>query len=208
MTLRLSGYLTIIALLLLGGCATMNQSECVNADWSIIGMEDGAMGRPESYIGNHRSACAKFGVAPDLVTYQAGHDQGVQQYCTERNGYARGRSGNRYNGVCPPDLEKAFLDAHSLGREIYLTNRELQNINASIRGKEKKIENIIITKNEKEQLLIHGNISPTERAILLEETKELERSIGPIDDEIYDLEERRKDAEVKLVVLNSLNIYQ
>ena len=208
MDLKPIGYLIVGILFLLSGCATLNQSECLNADWSIIGIEDGAMGRLESYIGNHRSACAKFGVTPDLASYQTGHDQGIRQYCTERNGFARGRSGNRYNGVCPPDLERAFLDAHSLGQEIYLTNRELQNINASIKAKQKEIEKIIITKNEKEQLLIHGRTSPVERALLLEETKELDRSIGPIDDEIYDLEDRREEVEAKLLELNYLNIYQ
>ena len=198
----------MLPFLFASGCATMNQSECQTADWAMIGMEDGARGRLGSYIGNHRSACAKFGITPDLNSYQSGHAQGVRQYCTERNGFARGRSGNRYNGVCPPELERSFLDAHSLGMDIYLANRELQNINSSIKSKEKEIEEIIATKNEKEQLLIHGKISPTERAILLEETKEMERSIGPIDDDIYDLEERRKDVEAKLVDLNSLNIYQ
>ena len=89
----LRSFLTVLALpvLFAGGCATMNKSECQTADWTMIGMEDGSRGRLSSYIGNHRSACAKFGITPDLDSYQSGHEQGVRHYCTGRNGFARGR---------------------------------------------------------------------------------------------------------------------
>ena len=48
-------------------CATMSESECEEADWEIIGLEDGAQGHPLSHIGQHRKACAEYGVKPDLA---------------------------------------------------------------------------------------------------------------------------------------------
>ncbi len=56
-------------MLLVTGCATMDKSECEQADWRIIGLEDGAEGRPVSYIGRHRKACAEYGIKPNLALY-------------------------------------------------------------------------------------------------------------------------------------------
>ena len=50
--------LVFALLAFLFSCATMNQSECVNENWKIVGMEDGAKGRALSYLSNHRKACA------------------------------------------------------------------------------------------------------------------------------------------------------
>ena len=38
-------YRALTLLLLLGGCASLDKAECVNADWYTIGLEDGARGR-------------------------------------------------------------------------------------------------------------------------------------------------------------------
>ena len=201
-------YVLAISLLLVGGCATMNQSECQTADWNMIGLKDGSTGQLVSYIDNHRRACAKFGVTPDLASYSSGHNKGVMQFCTPRNGFARGRSGNRYNGICPKDLEETFLDAFSLGQEIYQSNRKIRSLTAAIVSKNKEIENIHIAKNEKEQLLIYGNLTPNERANLLIDIKDLDNATAPVEDEIYDLETQKKSEENNLAELNSLNIYQ
>ena len=200
--------LSVILLLITGGCATMNQSECQTADWSMIGMRDGSTGQLVSYIDNHRRACAKFGITPSLESYSSGHDKGVQQFCTPRNGFARGRSGNNYNGVCHPNLEELFLDAYSLGLDIYQSNRKIRSYVSAISNKNKEIKNINISKNEKEQLLIHGKLPPTERADLLAEIKDLDKAVGPVEDEIYDLEIKKEEEEEFLAELNSMNVYQ
>ena len=40
-----------LSLLLLGGCATMSEQECLVSDWRAIGYEDGVQGRSEAVIG-------------------------------------------------------------------------------------------------------------------------------------------------------------
>jgi len=57
------------------GCSTLSQEECLVADWQLIGREDGAVGRDASYIGNHRKACADYGIVPDLQEYQHGYER-------------------------------------------------------------------------------------------------------------------------------------
>ena len=40
--------------MLLGGCATMSESECLTVDWQTIGFEDGVAGYSGDRIGQHR----------------------------------------------------------------------------------------------------------------------------------------------------------
>ncbi len=58
-----------VSILLISGCATMGKDECLTSNWRSIGYEDGARGYPPERIGNHRKACAKHSVSPDLQTY-------------------------------------------------------------------------------------------------------------------------------------------
>ena len=69
-------------ILIVSGCATLNEEECLTANWQIIGLEDGSEGHLETYLGKHREACAKYGVTPDLEQYRIGHAEGVQSFCT------------------------------------------------------------------------------------------------------------------------------
>ncbi len=201
-------YLFLIFVLLSSGCATMNKSECQTADWVMIGMGDGARGYQELYIDNHRRACAKFGVTPNLNLYRDGYSQGIRQFCTARNGFSIGRRGSHYKGACPGDLEQDFWQAHALGQEIYQCLKKIKSINVAINNKEDEIEKVIATDNNKEQLLIHGELPPTKRAMLLADIKATEKTLSRIEDEIYDLEGLRANGEDKLADLNSRNIYQ
>lgn len=94
-----------IAVLLVGGCASLSKNECINADWRLIGYEDGVSAQPADRIGNHRKACAKHDVVPDKNAYDFGYEEGIYDYCSESRGYADGNRGNRVNGFCPTDAE-------------------------------------------------------------------------------------------------------
>jgi len=108
-----------VALLLLSGCATMNRDECLNADWYLIGYEDGSVGKLTEQIGEHRSACAEYAVVPQMEDYLAGHQRGIRSYCTLENGFRQGRSGRALNSVCQGELRSAFVAGHRQGYEIY-----------------------------------------------------------------------------------------
>jgi Protein of unknown function (DUF2799) len=106
-------------LVLLPGCASMNKNECLTVDWQTVGYEDGAAGRSGDRIAQHRKACAKHGVAPDLKAYQAGREQGLREYCQPQNGYRLGERGADPVGFCPADLAMNFEDAYRDGFELY-----------------------------------------------------------------------------------------
>jgi hypothetical protein len=97
----------------------MNKSECQQADWQVIGLEDGARGRAVSYIGTRRQACAEYGVKPDLERYNIGREAGLRQYCTYGNGFTRGRSGHSFNNVCQEGHYGAYQEGYNRGRELH-----------------------------------------------------------------------------------------
>jgi hypothetical protein len=96
----------------------MSKDECLATDWRTVGYEDGVAGYSGNRIAQHRKACAKYGVAPDLSAYQAGRSSGLREFCVAQNGFNIGARGASYNGVCPVDLEPAFLGAYETGREL------------------------------------------------------------------------------------------
>jgi hypothetical protein len=110
MNIKRAGFLSLISLLGLGGCASMSADECVTSDWHAIGYEDGARGYTADQLGNRRKACAKHGITPDFESYRAGREEGLRQYCQPSRGFSLGSGGARYNGVCPGDLEADFVD--------------------------------------------------------------------------------------------------
>jgi hypothetical protein len=107
------------ALLLFSGCATMNRAECLTVDWKTVGYEDGAAGRPGERVAQHRKACAKHGVTPDLQAYQVGREQGLRVYCQPQNGYRVGERGGDNPGFCPADLANDFEAAFRDGSELH-----------------------------------------------------------------------------------------
>ena len=44
--------LFLLVVVLVGGCAGMDKSQCLTADWRTVGFEDGSNGKPESAIGS------------------------------------------------------------------------------------------------------------------------------------------------------------
>ena len=111
----------LLLLLLLSNCAVMNESECVAADWRMVGMEEGLQGKSALTIGSYRKACAEYGVTPDLHAYQTGHLQGIKQYCSPQKAYQLGTQGQTLPSACPSNIHPNFLSQHHQGLKIYCT---------------------------------------------------------------------------------------
>lgn len=125
---RIAGLL--LALSIAGGCATMSESECINADWREVGRNDGLEGKRQTQLARHYDACVKYGITPDQDEYMAGREAGLTVYCTQDGGYWEGRNGAGYQRVCPASSEPAFLAGYRAGQSVY---DAIENIR-SIRG--------------------------------------------------------------------------
>jgi hypothetical protein len=108
-----------VALSALGSCATLDEGECRAGDWNGIGFRDGESGYPQSRLGDHAEACAKFSIPPDARAYAAGRDEGLRLYCTPQRGFHAARQGQSYASVCPPGAEAAFLAGFGDGQLVH-----------------------------------------------------------------------------------------
>lgn len=170
------------------GCASMNKSECLNADWHMIGMEDGSQGQPVSHIGKHRKACADYNVTPDLVAYEAGHAAGMEQFCTESKGFRLGEKGGFYGGVCPTGLEENFLTGYAAGKKIHVAGIEARQAADAARSNQAQLDQLKKDIKAKEVLLVSSETSLIARIQLLEEIREDAKKIEDMEARIADLE--------------------
>ena len=180
--------LTLAGLLLLAACATLNRSECGSADWRIIGLEDGSAGRPQSYIGKHRKSCARYNITPDLSAYQAGHSEGLNEYCTETSGYQQGRRGRAYNDVCPGQLETNFLRGYNMGMRIHEAEDEVKRLSNQVRQIEQNIASVEQAIADQQQTLIDAGDSKQLRRELLEALENDKDLLDQLQDELASLQ--------------------
>ncbi|QKK10707.1 MAG: DUF2799 domain-containing protein [Pseudomonadota bacterium] len=158
---------------LLVGCTTLNKSECLQADWRTIGLEDGAQGHPLTRIGEHRKACAQYGVRTDLPSYEAGHREGARLFCIPRTAYQLGLRGGTYHGICPAEHERDFVAYYQSGQEVRRLRLELnqeRSVLGEIQAGHAANESVIATR---ESLLVGEGLTRRQRLVLLNEIKVL-----------------------------------
>lgn len=169
-------------------CSTMNKSECLTANWNTIGYGDGTRGYKASRISQHRSACAEYGVAPNLNAYTTGRNKGLTQYCIPTTGYNRGLSGYSYNGVCSGKNEQAFVDALNYGLAIHKEEKILSRLKSNYTQEENYIRKLEHNLRMKEDQIVSGRLSKVKALILLNETKEMAEELGKAKSNLANLE--------------------
>ena len=183
--------LAAVLILALPGCATMSKSECLNVDWRTIGYEDGVAGHSGDHIAQHRKACAKHGVVPDLNAYQSGREQGLREYCQPENGYQMGARGGSYNASCPADLKQDFESAYHSGFELYTLRARVAEASNEIEASRQQI-----AQSEKDLVAISAAIldpvtDNTARAQALLDAKNIAQRQGQLKARIRQLEKDR-----------------
>ena len=181
----------LFSALIVQGCASMSSQECMVADWHAIGYEDGVRGSSGDRIGNHRKACAKHGVAPDLQAYRAGREAGLREFCQPENGYNLGVRGASYSGVCPADLDVDFFAAYTDGKRLYNLRSAVSQVENQIRANERRVDDIEDEIAKAGVRLISDASTPEERASLLTKTKNLAEERGSLEEELDDLRVER-----------------
>ncbi len=200
----------ILALLLplaATGCASLDKSECREADWTIIGLEDGARGRPVSYIGRHREACAEHGVKPDLALYQRGHTEGLKQFCTADNGFRQGHAGRSYNNVCPAELNGQFLAGYETGRQLRALSTDINRMQNDVRDMRNELDETLRRQQNIENLMITGTISANTRKSLLDQFKVMQTNVAALQISIRENELETARLQAEFDVLNASHPY-
>jgi hypothetical protein len=184
------------------GCATMDRSECQVANWEIIGLEDGASGRPSSYIGQHRSACAEHAISPNLNLYMKGHKRGLVQYCTYQSGFNLGERGRGLSNVCAETNGKEFSRGYNKGKQFYVLLAKINQYKSSITHHHNELAQIEKDIKLKEDTIVAGQTSYTQRRLLLDEIKNLRSEADEIEHELSSLESQLFRAEERYARLN------
>lgn len=167
------GLLALMGACALTGCAGMSEQACLVSDWRAVGFEEGATGRSVTSIGHYRQACSKHGVTPDLDAYRAGHAEGVEIYCRPNNGFEVGRSGATYQGVCPANLESAFLANYESGRHLFELESALRRIDSQIASNAAAQESIRAELTAIGVTMISNETTAEERLLLVSRSAEL-----------------------------------
>jgi len=198
MSRKWAGILAISAFLGLSGCASMSGDECATSDWQMIGFEDGSRGYGAERLGEHRKACAKYGVTPDLQAYRAGREEGLQNFCQPARGFNLGTRGGRYNGVCSAEMEGDFVDAYRAGYRLYELQANVNSANYQINAKQNELDRIDGLIREKEALLIASETTIQDRILVLADLKDLSERTGQLETEIVVLINDRAHREEQL----------
>jgi hypothetical protein len=104
----------------LAGCASgMSVADCSAADWTDLGFADGQSGAEAKIVEKLRKGCREHGLEVDLAAYAQGRARGLALYCTPEGGFAAGKSGREYFGVCPAEAEAAFRPDFELGAKLH-----------------------------------------------------------------------------------------
>ena len=185
--------------MLLQGCATMSGEECLVSDWRTIGYEDGSRGQAADRIGQHRQACAKHGISPDLAAYQAGRAKGLKEFCQPDNGFHIGSKGQTYRGVCPEDLADEFVASYRRGRHLYELENNVRSVTNQLSAKRRRLERIDEDLLNNGTRVITEETTSAERIEIVSEIRKLAEERGRVDTEIPELVKRKAMLEEELV---------
>ena len=175
------------SVLVLSGCATLSESQCVASDWETVGYRDGLAGTPTSHLLKHQNACVKHGIVPDRNAYLAGWEEGVEQYCQADNGFTLGQAGANYKNICPDHLKHLFYAAYQDGRQLYLAQVEINRLTRKVGQNENRLKQIKAETINVATSLISDETSTEQRLGLLVRTRDLAQEQGQLEAEIQDL---------------------
>tara|TARA_B100000925_G_scaffold266740_1_gene226768 strand:- start:1140 stop:1676 length:537 start_codon:yes stop_codon:yes gene_type:complete len=126
-----------LLLLIFSSCASLDEDQCKNGNWDIIGRRDGSNGEPLSVLEDHQKACSEYGVKINVSMYKKSRKEGLKQYCTGENGFEVGQSGREYHNVCK---SKKFKKNFRIGRKIYSLEKEIDDLEEDNDEYESKID--------------------------------------------------------------------
>ena len=182
---RLTGLLVIVGL---SGCATLSEEECRVGDWRTIGFEDGSVGKDVRDIGQHREACADYGITVDLDAYRQGHEEGMVVFCQPASGFELGTSGQPFIDSCPEELRSEFYAAFEDGNRVFKLRRDLNYRQQELERSQQLILEMDEETKKLEADLVSGEGSADDRQAWLARIDRIKRFQRRVEDDIKGLQ--------------------
>ncbi len=166
----------IVNLLLLNSCETLSKEECLHGSWYELGVKDGRIGKTLDLLGRHQHACAEYGVQVNESEYRAGRIQGLSSYCQLNNAFDTGLRGERYQSVCPREIDAVFDRYNDAAYQVYQQREHLKSLDNSLMSKESSLSS--------------KKTSDDKKAHIRDEIRKLDRERQNLRDRLYTMEHR------------------
>lgn len=119
-----------LTMLLISACASMNKEDCLQANWSELGKNDGQEGHDLEHFHSRKKSCQEHGISANKRAYLQGHKEGLKKYCNYQNGFELGKEGEDYKTHCPKEFQKEYLSGYRAGKSLYEQKQFYKNIEA------------------------------------------------------------------------------
>ena len=147
-------YASTVLIAGLSGCATISEKSCAYDAWYDVGFR-GAMANHDraDYLDDILKDCGKHGFEPDIAELRRGFGDGTERFCEPDNGFAWGRAGHSYNGICrSPEFSNAYAEGYHIyeieTRRSAIVSR-LSSIRSELETLEKKFDEDELTEEER-----------------------------------------------------------
>ncbi|MEZ4332956.1 MAG: DUF2799 domain-containing protein [Myxococcota bacterium] len=181
---------------------SVSKSQCTAGDWETIGYRDGALGHRSSRILAHQDACVPHGITPDRAAYLVGWNQGVEEFCTPRNGFDLGERGRGHDNVCPAALRDGFLAAYDQGRSLWVARTRVAELEQVLAQKVGRLETIDADIAATVTAQLDPLLVPAQRVQLAARVKQLYDEKTRLRDEIPQLEAELRTQQSELDTLD------
>lgn len=86
--------------LLMSGCASLGQRDCLKRAWAEAGYTDALAGQAETHFNAQQARCESAGVAIPKSEYYAGYRRGLVTYCNAERLFQLGEQGQGFPAQC------------------------------------------------------------------------------------------------------------
>lgn len=123
--------LLLSSALLLQGCAIMSKSDCLSANWSLIGQNDGFNGNG-SLMQRRAQACMKHNTILDNEAYTRGYKKGLKNYCNPQTIFDYALQGRGTYQSCPMEMQNSLRPYYNVAHNYYTANSNLKSLEDTI----------------------------------------------------------------------------
>lgn len=119
------------SVLMLNGCAIMSKSECMSANWGLIGQNDGFNGNG-SFMQKRAQACMKHNTILDNDAYARGYKKGLKNYCNPQTIFDYALQGKGTYQSCPMEMQNNLRPYYNAANNYYAANSKLKSLEDTI----------------------------------------------------------------------------
>ncbi len=160
----LAACVLIACLLAPNAAVAMNKKQCAAAKWDVLGFSDLLEGRNAATFEDRKSDCEKKKFVVDVDAYRRGEERATPIYCSTTFGLAYGSYGFKYHGICPPELEKRFLTAYTIGNQYYPILKAAESAEGSLNASQFLLDSSISDYNRAVATMNNPKSTPEERS--------------------------------------------